>query len=395
MMADRSKSILLIFFAGLLVVALLEGIAFVVFKVRPSGNPLAFPHGEARLHLFVAQSKGHFYSTKPNFTQRFRNDEFDTTIKTNNRGYREDFDFDGRRPDIVSVGDSFTFGHGVQAGERYTDKVRHSFSDRLVTTLSPANGASPASYYFYLKEHPEVIPRLLMIGLFPWNDLGSDMAAVRLRENDAGEITGMTMAGLSVNPEGYLVSSDMAEWREPQWRKLASKLNLGRLGLVVWSRVSRVYNRGFNPRAQVLGDGQDRIISGLERGQLDKTALAALDYVQRIAEFVAARGGRTLVLYIPASYMVGEYPYFCETYMDYKETTCSALRNSDKERKVLTRWFAELPSIVLVDPSERFRQLEREGKRLYFEKDGHWTPAGHSAAAVLLVDRIKADRLLE
>ena len=44
-------------------------------------------------------------------------------VRTNNIGLREDRDYYGQHVDIGFIGDSYTFGWGVEAGERYSSAI--------------------------------------------------------------------------------------------------------------------------------------------------------------------------------------------------------------------------------------------------------------------------------
>ncbi len=68
-----------------------------------------------------------------------------------------DQDYFGEPVDIGFIGDSFTFGWGVEAGERYSDIVRDAFPDQLVLSYSYPNGHAPAYYLSFLQNHPERI----------------------------------------------------------------------------------------------------------------------------------------------------------------------------------------------------------------------------------------------
>jgi len=388
--------------AVLAAAVVLEGLAALVFVVRPTGNPLAFRSGEARLHLYVPQETGIFYRIKPHHRQVFRSDEFRTEVRTNNLGFRDDADYRGEPLDVAVVGDSFTFGHGVDTGERYGDLLRAALPGRRVAVLSPANGWAPVTFYLYLKQHPELLPRLLVIGLFAWNDLADDMASAELQRDAAGRLVRVAHKGMAVNRDGYLVPRDMADWSEPGWRRLMRESHLGRLILLAADRGRRALATASSQAVEGPDNAPSDTASASapmsrlmphERGELDNTALQSLDFVGQVADLVSAAGGQTLVLYIPASYMVGDYPFFCSLSSGHDDQTCARMRHNDAPGEALRSWFARHPDILLLDPTDEFRRREAEGQRLYYEKDGHWTPLGHAAAAELLVQRLAEEGL--
>jgi len=389
-MTRRTRATVFYLLLIAIVLAGLEAAAFVALSLRPTGNPLAFSSDEAALHIFYPKATGHYFGVKSDYWQTFRSDEFDTRIRTNDGGFREDAEAPDTRPDIAFAGDSFTFGHGVDAGERYSDRLRTSFPGLSILSLAYPNGSAPPHYYLYLKQHPELIPRLLVVGLFAWNDLRGDMEQTLLVRNEAGELVRTAERGMAVNPDGFLVPAEKADWVEPRWRRMLRETNSGRLSLLVADRLRRSLprerdapeNAQTDTAASGPGTKQNPRIA-FEQGRLDSTAELALSFVARTAELVRQHGGRTLVFYIPASYRVGEYRYFCETYSQFSRATCSQLREDNGLGEALAQWFGAR-GIPVIDPTASFRAAEAKGERLYFDKDGHWTRRGHALAGEIL-----------
>ena len=54
-------------------------------------------------------------------TYRWEQDEFDVEVRTNSIGLRENFEVNYEDVDVLFFGDSFTFGHGVNVEDRYTN----------------------------------------------------------------------------------------------------------------------------------------------------------------------------------------------------------------------------------------------------------------------------------
>ncbi len=377
-------------FVGIVLLAAVEAAAYLALQLWPLATPLALPSGEGRLHIFVPQETGYYYGIKPNYHQKFRSHEFSTDIRTNNRGFRMDIDFDGDPLDIAIVGDSFTFGHGVNVGERYGDLIAEAFPEKRVMTLAPVNGAAPADYFLYLKSHREMIPHVLVVGLFPWNDLTDDIASVRLINDQAGELVRIERSDITVNREGYLVSRSKAEWLEPWWQKRLRDFNTGRLLLIGGKKLVSIGSSIFGGRQALQKGMAVAPFENFERGVLDADAIKSLEYLGALADLVHQRGGHTLVMYIPVSYMVGDYPWLCENHSGKSPAQCRYLKSSEDSQQVLSSWFNSRSNIEFVDLTDEFRRLERTGERQYFEIDAHWTEAGHASAAKILIDRLNS-----
>lgn len=59
---------------------------------------------------------------KPDTTLTFQNREFKNIIHTNSKGLRDD-DSSLVKPEIICLGDSYTFGWGVDNGISFPDKL--------------------------------------------------------------------------------------------------------------------------------------------------------------------------------------------------------------------------------------------------------------------------------
>jgi hypothetical protein len=387
----KVKTLSFIAIGVVVILASLELMAALAFFIRPTGNPLAFPSNAADLHIFKAQEEGIDVGVKPNYRQTFRSDEFKTTIRTNNVGLRENFDYFGEKMDIATVGNSFAFGHGVEAVERYSDLLRQQIVGASVMSLAYQNGDAPPSYYLFLKRNPRYMPRVLVVGIFPWFDFSGDIASSTLTYDEAGSLIRVKSNIYAVNPDGFLISPEKIDWVEPGWRKLAREFNVGRALLVLHHRLSRESPRLFDAKKnKSTGSNKSDDTASImlpkpnfEDGHFNAFARRALAFVEQINQLANASGSTVVVIYIPTSYRVGHYPYFCQTISEYTPKTCDSLRQSNDLGKALDLWFSE-HGIPFIDPTETFRKLEAGERQLYFSKDGHWTPAGHFAAAELL-----------
>jgi len=384
------RSAVFIVLVSTCLLALLELASFLVFKIRPSGNPLAFPAKDAALHIYESQdtNKGHYYSVKRNYEQIFRSDEFYTVVKTNNLGWRESFDYNHEEIDIAFVGDSFTFGHGVNEGERYSDWTRMSLSpDYFVANFSPANGSAPVSQYLYLLQNQELLPKHLVVGLFAWNDLREDMSDTKMIHDAFGSPIKTESLSSKVRRDGFIVAKNASDEPDPAWKNLLRSTNFGSLILLSWHRLELSLLRDSREASGVtLSSNSPKTL--FEDGVFDATALESLQYVARLKDLVEHRGGNITVLYIPASYRVGYYPYFCEYISGFTEDQCKALRTTNGIGESIADW-CRRNDVQCLDPTNEFRSLEASGRHLYFPKDGHWNEEGHRSAGSIISEYLK------
>ncbi len=123
-----------------------------------------------------------FMELLPDFQGTLRESEFDTSIRVNSLGYRQD-EFKAQKGQglrIVVVGDSFTFGYGVEERDSYPRVLERLLAEvRTRNELLPVeviNAGVPAwwtdAYYLYLKEYGLALePDLILLGLFMGNDI--------------------------------------------------------------------------------------------------------------------------------------------------------------------------------------------------------------------------------
>lgn len=353
-------------------VAILEAGARLYFATRAEARPEA-PRADRALRIFIPGRDGLPFGVKRNFQQRFRAFGFDTEIRTNNVGWRENFDYNGEPIDVGCLGDSFVFGYGVNAGERFCDRLRAKWPRRNVVGYAYANGGFPPDYYLYLTSHPEFIPRWAVLGLFLGNDLGADEAERDMQYRD-GTVTAAPSHAKWVTDEGYLAHSDPIA-RKTNFLEISDYVAFGRLLQIAYGRfVSGTYRRLVPP------EERSPIASPLHRGILDAAAQRSLNHVVKLERWLRARGTRMHVLLIPENFSVGDYR------CPYRRETCEMLRR-DRPLNLNVGTFLRENNIAVTDPADELAQTETSGQRTYLAGDAHWNPLGHRIAA----ERLAAD----
>lgn len=123
------------------------------------------------------------YRLRKNYSGRLANVDFDTTIHINSEGYRgaELAPADGQRR-VLMIGDSFTFGWGVNDDQTYPFQVQRLFEGASKARVAVINAGfaaaySPDTYYLYLKNEGLALnPDAIVVGIFVGNDLDSQFA---------------------------------------------------------------------------------------------------------------------------------------------------------------------------------------------------------------------------
>ena len=314
-------------------------------------------------------------ATKRGFAQRWNTGQFDVTVRTNSIGLREDFELPaGARLDVGFLGDSFTFGHGVNAGERFSDVVRAQLGGAIVASLAYADGFTTPHYYLFLKERPALIPRVAVVGVFLGNDLSGDMMESELIAGDDGDLVRIVARYREPDTLGRLVTRD-----QNPVNRLLRRTWTGCFLLHV-DRQLGLNLRPFRPVGGIPLFGWIR--PDLDLGQLDDPARDALRYVAKIRDLVRTRGGETVVLLIPPSYFVApRYPSL------HAAALTARIQAELPLVRAIEAWCRE-NDLVCVDPIADLRRAEEAGSRTYFSIDPHLTAAGHQVVGLALMPAV-------
>lgn len=103
---------------------------------------------------------------------RFLRSEFDTVVSINSRGFRGSEFRNSDEPRLVVIGDSFTFGYGVDDFDAYPAILDSLLGDVEVINGGFAAGSSPDMYLCWLRAHgSELNASTYLIGFFIGNDI--------------------------------------------------------------------------------------------------------------------------------------------------------------------------------------------------------------------------------
>lgn len=322
------------------------------------------------LRVFVEGQAGTVegIEVRKGFQQVWKYPEFEVTVRTNNIGLREDFDYHGEAIDVGFYGDSFGFGHGVEAGERYSDLLRQRLPGKYVVSYSYVNGWAPPHYYVFAKRNPGLLPEIGVVGLFLGNDLSCDITETKVIF-EGGEPTKAVPLLREVDPRGYLVSKDL----NPTTRLIRSTY-FGQMLI----RKRHLRKIGIEPKYAFGANAPPP--RSFHEGVLDATSVEGLGYLERLQGLFVANKKRLVVFLIPPGFYVGDYGG-----TDLDPETLQRVRAQSPATEAVAEWLRK-HGIECVDPVPRFQALEQEGERLYYEYDGHWTRRGHQAAADVLAD---------
>lgn len=328
------------------------------------------------------------YRLRSGYRGRLATDEFDTTIRINSRGYRGD-EFTPAADDafrILVIGDSFTFGWGVEDTETYASRLQQLLSSgqtvRRVEVINAGFAAcySPDTYYLYMKREGLALdPDLIVVGVYVGNDLDSAAAF----ENEWVEKDGQGLPLRIRNTTSHVVDNRLVprvvplRYRIPflhrlhlfqgladLWWALKGSGWLSSFGAAATlhaatasdEHVPFIYRRTYAERTNTVMNRVMLLLSGMKR--MASEAEVPLIFMI-IPEQVQLRGNAWAGL--PAE--IG------------------------KPQRLLAEFFERegldyidlLPSLTEATTSRAF----------YLPKDGHWSVAGHALAAQRLADALE------
>ncbi|MFQ5443059.1 MAG: hypothetical protein ACE5EK_00440 [Nitrospinales bacterium] len=330
----------------------------------------------------------------------FASHSFNTTVEHNKEGFR-DVDHDRHNSDgkfrIISVGDSFTWGHGVDGHEIYM-KVLEQIDPRIETINLGGPGGDPAGELLaYILHGLKYEHDLVMVGIY----LGNDLTTYQPNENTSPPRWGY-------DPDGYFdligqVQSPevtQAIRQQIETKHSPNKYKTLNKRIHYWL----IKNFQFYTFLDNLQDGfADRIKSSPwfvktagffgKKAQRGKGFLnhclkndppgekEAWNYMEEIlTRFKMVAEGASARLYLVF------IPHVVQTSDSVFVNTVNRLGDDVENFDIWkpNRKLAVLSEKLGIDYLDLLPALREETQKkglLYYRRDPHWTPAGHRAAA--------------
>ena len=335
------------------------------------------------------------YRLRENYQGRLATVDFDTRVHINSLGYRGgDFTIarTGARRVLV-IGDSFTFGWGVNDEDTYPARLQRLLAEQASGTgIEVINAGfaacySPDTYYLYLKtEGLALQPDLIVVGLFVGNDLDSRFAFENeWTEKDADGLPTRIRNVDSHVVDNYFVSRHVPfRYRVPVlsrshvfqglfdiWWELAPKIK----SWVPGSVAATVY-------AQSPGDEGVPYVYRLQYAERTEAVFKRVQTLMAAMHRLAAGKG------IPIYFMV-----IPEGAQMSRDAYRNAPADIEKPQKELARFF-KAEGVKYLDLLPGLRE-KAAGRALYFPHDGHWNVLGNELAAGQLSEFLSKEWLVK
>jgi hypothetical protein len=330
--------------------------------------------GELLLHLFwpqrSAEIAGMFesdpaagYRLRPNYKNEIRVPEYRTAIFIDADGYRVPRSNEPPPPScrrILAIGDSFTFGVGVDAEAAFPmqleDELERSTGSAWCARNGGVGGYGPLRSARLLETRqgdfrPEIVVHAVYVG----NDLEDSNPATYLQQPriEGGRMVSRRKDVIARTRRFLRIHSHLYSFLRKNLYDLylasplsAKSQTLDPFGLAEWPAWIR-----------------------------DVTWPACAQSILDIASWCREHGAHYLVVLVPAKYQVDEDAW--NIYRKRWKLSPEAFDRDHAQRVV--NEFLEQKSVAALDLLPEFRSAG--GDSLYFRVDSHWTPAGHALAA--------------
>lgn len=280
------------------------------------------------------------YIVKPNQHVNFISEEFSTKVNTNSMGLRGGEIDLSRQHKIIMLGDSFTFGHGVNDGEAYAyllqKKLDAKYGEKTVIINAGTNGYDTRREYSYLANYGSKYNPNIVIVNFMFNDALSNSGEYWFSAMPAGWARYIPLKSIAALVE-YL--------KQP-------KVLLYKLGIKFKGNIRNVDH-----------------FDCLREGKCEKGWNATFDYLEKLGQYAKENSISLVIVNIPSQ----------ELFDAEKNATFNPNLASEKLSA-----FCKRRGIEFID-------LYNSGltKEDYFPKDGHWKAAGNEKAAEYVFQNLK------
>ena len=351
------------------------------------------PLSPLEMHVFRLKSSEYYQKDaelrwRPRKSIYGRHDKagsFSTTFRTNSEGFR-DKEYELEKPKeicrIIAIGDSFTWGYGVNDHEIYTERLEEMLPKTEVINLGVTAYSLQQEILYFKREGLKYAPDIVILG-FCLNDI---------YQPHHGDLEKRATIVTPINRQIVLpVQSITSKSRVINFKQyLYRKSTLFRF---VMERINS--NKALVKTLVSLG------IKGSLKGfeALDINLMPALrDYPEslekswketrlellQLKQLTTDLGIRLIIVVIPSVQTIQHKSFeHAIVYSIFDQEDFDL----DKPYRLLGN-FAEKQSIEFVNPVNLFQKRTHEGSSLYLKRDMHFNAVGHDLLAQAIAEHI-------
>jgi hypothetical protein len=304
---------------------------------------------------------------KAGYHQAYRSPEFQIDVRTNSSRLREP-EIEPGEGGVLAVGDSFTFGWGVEEGERFTERLEEGLGGREGKLTRIVN----AGHWMYTFDQqlllvrelvPRLRPRVVVQGIYSAHLL--TLMSHRWERDSGGDLRSVHNDGIRVTEDGALRFTNTHLESPPFRSRLAAA----------------VFRIWFNWRLSKEGATADLAL--LDPGSMRYEIAWRMfeDCVAETARYLRGAGVEYVAFGIPRDLQVSPDEWTAAYRASVEGRALDLDLPSRRVAAVVIRSGA-----TWVDLLPAFRRSYRPD--LYFAHDPHWTREGHGLAARVLAPAI-------
>lgn len=347
--------------SSILSLFLLEFLIRIILPVHDPSGMLEFYHNQDGVPLARENS----------ISRQWRNSgDYDVTVQINQYGFRDTKDLRmSTANDLFVVGDSFSFGYGVEEAERYSSLLETKLAVPIYNISIPTDIDGYEKLIAYAQEKGAIINNLI-IGISMENDL------VNYR------LDGSPQYNVNATSSNRGVSGDNASSHEQTGTAYKSELLLRTFSSLKYflfthsatynAMISTIYNTDFLREIAIQLGVTDRpdltVQKSIYSHEMLQSSVARLIQLQKNRNIPVV----TLVIIPSRALWVGS--------------------NQEVEGQVHAEFVALLQEagFTVIDLRPAF---EADGQPMdyFFKVDGHWNVKGHQKAADIIYDYLRGD----
>lgn len=324
------------------------------------------------------------YRNASNANTTFRLDESTTQLTTNSQGLREDHEISIPAQDsvrLLCMGDSFTFGYGVEAAQAYPqllNGIPAANGGHIESINTGVNGYGTDNEAAWLHTYGWAYqPKIIVVGFYVGNDVRDVMLGMgKAILDDQGHLVVVQATRPILTTLKQLTTADGPVSTVKLWLARNSHAYVFLRGLAhgIFDPIAPAPTKqptAYDTAPFYYKEAPADIEAGWDK------ATSLLDDMRAEAH---AHGAELVVAAIPTREQI-ESSYWEEMKARFGLSEDSLER--DRPQRKLAEWSARTHA-PLIDLLPDFRAAQ--GGPFYFRRDPHWNAAGHALAAQLIHD---------
>ena len=316
-------------------------------------------------------------------------------LGANANGFRETSD--AQTAPIAAIGDSFTFGYGVDASKSWPEILE------VLSGTSVYNYSAPSyniyQYYYLTRQALDLGAKEIIVGFYPSNDLRLQVCQVLELEywRELVEEEGLDPVDCSA-PEKNFKDFEKAEGVGITYSLTQWGLDHSALFCLVYVATTKFRNALFFDESKfVFAEGipfsKARMKYRIYQTDLENEVLqASYDNSRKLflslRDLAAARGARFMVLLIPSKFQVAR-DYLREERLGVPELLDLSGASVQRLEDSYLEFFRDhgIPALSAAERlGARYREAVREGNDIYPNDDEHPREEGYAAIAEVAME---------